>query len=487
MKKFLLAVLSVLLIASASAGGTIAYLSTQEGYATGNSTANARVKQIEQARNSVGDLVTFAQGQQVFPAVYGANGIALEEDGNKWPVPNDKAWQILDTNTLGVHDKFVTVENKSRNGVYVRNWFAVEGGVGEKGLVHLFCNGAEQGWSYAELGNAEIDGVTYGIVVMTYEKVLEKGKTTPPSLKQFYLDCRAGNFEIASFNGVIDILVITQATNAVDSTDTQSNGPSQVYSMLDAAFGEPKLDNNPWNGRNLWEKEQDSSYTEEGNVITVSTAEQLAAVAARVNGGDSLAGKTVYLVNDIDLRNESWTPIGSSAATPFAGTFDGNGKTVYHLNVKNAAAGLFGYIVNGSVSHLNVDQVELEAAGPAGAIAAYLNGSISDCSVTNAEIKGETAGAVAGITAGNGIDYSDLTYIHSVKVRDAIVSAAKYAGAVAGECGSFVQLGYDGSMSVKANAFVDVDLEVNGSPVATVEAGHGTNAIDPAAITEPIE
>lgn len=50
-------------------------------------------------------------------------------------------------------------------------------------------------------------------------------------------------------------------------------------------------------------------YNPDAEGYTVSTQEQLAAIAAAVNGGDTLAGKTVALANDLTL-NGAWTPIG---------------------------------------------------------------------------------------------------------------------------------------------------------------------------------
>lgn len=91
-----------------------------------------------------------------------------------------------------------------------------------------------------------------------------------------------------------------------------------------------------------------------GGVITITTGEQLAALAADVNSGsDTYANKTILLGNDINLANRAWTPIGyfvSYAGTrkPFKGIFDGAGHTIRGLNVVNPSNGetaaLFGYI-----------------------------------------------------------------------------------------------------------------------------------------------
>lgn len=55
-------------------------------------------------------------------------------------------------------------------------------------------------------------------------------------------------------------------------------------------------------------------YDPDAETYTVSTAAQLAVIAEGVNGGDTFAGKTVKLANDISLNEyEAWTPIGGAS------------------------------------------------------------------------------------------------------------------------------------------------------------------------------
>lgn len=92
-------------------------------------------------------------------------------------------------------------------------------------------------------------------------------------------------------------------------------------------------------------------------IYEISTAEQLAGLAALVNGtakdteGNPIAavnfsGKTIKLTADIDLGNKEWTPIGNTSDMKFAGTFDGQGHTIGGLYINNSSQnqGLFGYI-----------------------------------------------------------------------------------------------------------------------------------------------
>lgn len=59
---------------------------------------------------------------------------------------------------------------------------------------------------------------------------------------------------------------------------------------------------------------------------TIDTVEDLIKFASEVNGGNSFAGQTVYLMDSLDLEgseDNQWTPIGTSSKK-FEGTFEGN-------------------------------------------------------------------------------------------------------------------------------------------------------------------
>ena len=116
-------------------------------------------------------------------------------------------------------------------------------------------------------------------------------------------------------------------------------------------------------------------YTIDG-VYEMNTLADMQWLANKVNtGADYFEGKTVKLVNDIDLNNVEWTPIGSvSKDHGFMGNFDGNGKTIKNLSINEitldsdgyAYAGLFGvtegtdkdnqnYIKNLTIENVNID------------------------------------------------------------------------------------------------------------------------------------
>ena len=189
------------------------------------------------------------------------------------------------------------------------------------------------------------------------------------------------------------------------------------------------------------------------NVITataITTAEDLVAFAKDVNeNGNSYAGKTVMLMNDIDLNNVAWTPIGQatgySAKTYFQGTFDGNGKTISNLNVsvweagtdggKNYASGLFGFIdaASATIKNLTIDNATVVGHHWTGVVAGYLTGTIENCTVKNANVtckhaNDEACGDKAGVIVG----YINAGTVKNCTATKCTVTAGRDAGQIVG-------------------------------------------------------
>lgn len=79
----------------------------------------------------------------------------------------------------------------------------------------------------------------------------------------------------------------------------------------------------------------------------IRTAEELKAFAEEVNAGTSYEGKTVALMNDIDLSTVcggslgNWIPIGTST-NPFKGIFDGQKYRITNLRMAGTTGGIDG-------------------------------------------------------------------------------------------------------------------------------------------------
>ena len=170
------------------------------------------------------------------------------------------------------------------------------------------------------------------------------------------------------------------------------------------------------NGEKVWPVgPSEPSYDEATKTYTVTDTDELAWVADQVNAGDDFAGKTITLAGDLDLAGQEWTPIGNGARSGvtykgnvFKGTFDGNGRTISNLSVKNIsgdnAAGLFGVVAGGTVRNIvmevNIDATSNDLA--AGCVGLLVDGG----TIENVTVSGSVSGheAAAGIVSRISID-----------------------------------------------------------------------------------
>ena len=140
--------------------------------------------------------------------------------------------------------------------------------------------------------------------------------------------------------------------------------------------------------------------------------------------------------DNYDLSGEeNWEPIGISSSYPFNGNFYGAGKNVTGLNVEAPEEdnkSLFGYIIGGSISDLNVAG-NVSGKNNVGGICGYIKGANADnyASISNCTFNGNVtaatsyAGGIAGYT-GN--------YVNIDKCRSAgeVVAVASCAGGITG-------------------------------------------------------
>ena len=101
-----------------------------------------------------------------------------------------------------------------------------------------------------------------------------------------------------------------------------------------------------------------------GSPYLIYHANELAQLAYKVNSGTSYAGNYFKLMDDIDLDNRNWTPIGKSDKC-FSGNFDGNGHSVTNLKVEtttNKCAGLFGYAMGTETSSVVIENLSVQGS-----------------------------------------------------------------------------------------------------------------------------
>ena len=195
--------------------------------------------------------------------------------------------------------------------------------------------------------------------------------------------------------------------------------------------------------------------TDANGNLSIYTAAGMLYFASQVNDNNvSYSGKTITLMDNIDMTGIDWTPVGQTggyaAKTYFQGTFDGNGKTISNLTVThweegsnggaNYASGLFGFIdaAGATVKDLTMDNANVTGSHWTGAIVGYLSGGISGCTVKNSsvvctnknsEANGDKAGLITGYINGTQGTVTNCTGSNSTvqAYRDAgqLVGAAK--------------------------------------------------------------
>ena len=175
--------------------------------------------------------------------------------------------------------------------------------------------------------------------------------------------------------------------------------------------------------------------------MIIRNASDMVDFAKEVNENHkTFTGKNVVLVNDIDLKNMAWAPVGQTGETQFVGTFDGQGHTIKNLNVVSAnnntyyAYGLFGWL-NGTVKNLTVDGASVTASHYAGVIAGYNElGYIENCTVKNATVTGKHVdnGDYCGDKIGGIVGFLNAHSVKNCKVENTTITAGRDAGQVIG-------------------------------------------------------
>ena len=159
------------------------------------------------------------------------------------------------------------------------------------------------------------------------------------------------------------------------------------------------------------------------------------------------------LTADINLKDITWTPIGTDYRNSYTGTFDGGNHTITGLTVtgSNEYAGLFGYIGSGGkVKNVVLEGVQItsdNSLGYTGGVVGNSWGTIENCSVSGS-VSGTTfAGGVVGSQWGGSITGCNSS---------ATVKGEAYVGGIAGETNS-------GASLTGCYATGDVTVENNGT------------------------
>ena len=209
--------------------------------------------------------------------------------------------------------------------------------------------------------------------------------------------------------------------------------------------------------------------------FTITTAAQLAGLAALVGNGDAatgnapvnFSGKTIALGADIDLSGRYWVPIGIAYSKSFRGIFDGNGKTVSGMTIGSStnyssaypAYGFFGMIVSGTIQNVNLTDAVIYSSvsgneNMTGGLAGFCEGGVlENCSVSGsihaAGGYNEDVGGLAGLCQLN-------STVRNCSSSGTVAADASYSG-----CGCYV----GGLVGFLGNLFIDA---------SSVESSHST-------------
>ena len=186
----------------------------------------------------------------------------------------------------------------------------------------------------------------------------------------------------------------------------------------------------------------------------ITSRDDLIALAEFLNSGDAATnynncdGYYFKQTADIDLTGVKWEPIGYSGGTCFSGNYDGDGHIIANAYSEGKAdidtegnysstAGIFGWVIFGSVQNLHVKAATFVATGKndysfVGGITGMCYGaSIKNCSVTGSSLESRRnsnnncAGSIAGYSAGGQFENCAAENNH--------VTSMAYGGGFVGE------------------------------------------------------
>jgi len=150
----------------------------------------------------------------------------------------------------------------------------------------------------------------------------------------------------------------------------------------------------------LWGQDKGATGQDEAHAYIISSREGLDMLAKIVNGADGYTCNPFLreyfkLGDDItyDGQENNYTPIGTKQ-NRFQGTFDGDGHAVrgIHINGKKDYLGIFGYIYDGRVKNVTLQNSTIIGRDDVGGIVGEIEyGSVSGCHVERTVTIGSSA------------------------------------------------------------------------------------------------
>ena len=246
-----------------------------------------------------------------------------------------------------------------------------------------------------------------------------------------------------------------------------------------------------------------------GNPYLIASADDFKAIKTKmestvtteygVSGEGTFFGSTaVYYKQtaDIDFGNEALPSIGIfnatlAEATPFQGTYDGNGKKLEKFTVSgdvDNSVGLFAYVNNATLKNIKVVNAAVTGTNTTGILTGRCIGTttIENCSLDGGQVTGRNSvGFIAHITGSTtvkGCSVSNLT----VTTADSGSSAANNQGGVVGfaggtssieSCSTSGSIQFTGTASGTARGGIVGKFESTGEVKACTNGATVTNSL----------
>ncbi len=426
-KKILSLVLVVVLLVTA-VSGTLAYFTDTEEATNVFTVGSVDIRLLESQyytnvdTASDADIRNSAENYQAYLAEAGKNVVPGREFNKAIYIDN------VGDSPAYVRVRMIVTRDQFNSFYFTENTTALEDGTLVKGIIAHYPGGGTRDYSeYVSGQNTDFTAIkadafwTSLEYVYTYTAPLAAGDLTDVSPVWKFTMKNLDNEDVVKLKANTSILVYADAIQSEGFAD---------YKAAFAAFADQKdlIQGNV----DTWDGTAASDFgPEEDGTYVINSAEDFAAFIAAANGtakaaaaGNTFEGATVKLNANVIVNSDKWSTINS-----FAGTFDGQGYTIFGLD-KN----LFG-TVSGTVKNLNVNGVTIVNATKNGANG-FINtvadgGLIDNCTVSNVDIKwtagvnavdttdgfgGVICQVMSGATVQN-CEFSDITVTSNGKTK----------------------------------------------------------------------
>jgi len=262
-----------------------------------------------------------------------------------------------------------------------------------------------------------------------------------------YRDCGgiAGTANGGSMSPVVE-------NNSLKNVEVVANQLDPYYAEKDANAGEV-VGRNP-KSIDLTSNSCDNVHADvlkkntEGH-IEISNIAGISFFAELVDAGNTFAGETIKLENDIDVSAENWNPIGDNRTddAAFSGIFDGQGHTINGAHISGDFCwngdvygskegwGLFSVLDGATVKNLKIDEAVFGSYTViSGSVAGYAQDTtFENIDISNSKIAGYNwyTGGVVGWASGN-CTFKGINLDNTVEVGSLWDSHGQNAGGIAG-------------------------------------------------------